>query len=108
MNRIIDAEEILIKKLNNTKKGEDAALALDIYTDEIKAVIPQMKELMVKYPELRGNTPIELKPLQKKASETALKLSSSFQLAEKNFSRSPQFEKSRRKYYTTLTSTMLE
>jgi hypothetical protein len=64
MENYVDLFDGFIGNLENANNGPDVAKALDTFSAGMKDLVPKLKELDAKYPELKGkDVPAELKPI---------------------------------------------
>jgi biopolymer transport protein ExbB/TolQ len=52
MNEFVDVAENFANKMESASTADDVAAALNTYSDEMEKLIPRMKELQEKHPEL--------------------------------------------------------
>lgn len=69
-----------IDDLNKADTGKDVAKAMNEFADEFKKLVPKMKEINKKFPELQKmkDLPEELVESQRKAQEVGMDFASSF------------------------------
>ena len=71
-----DITEEFVNGLTNSKNADDAARAIDNYTDGLKKLIPELIEFQKKYPEFRdGEVPEGLEADVRKMEEVSMKMS---------------------------------
>ncbi|MCD4675954.1 MAG: hypothetical protein K8S18_08160 [Desulfobacula sp.] len=66
--------------MNKAQTGKDVAKAMNKYTDAFKKLVPKMKKINEKYPELMNaeDLPDKVKQSQAKATQIGLDFASSF------------------------------
>ena len=74
--KVMDA---YVTELDKSENAKDVAAAINRFADEMEKLMPRMKKLVEKYPELKdtNNPPEELKHLQKKAEALGQKIAGS-------------------------------
>lgn len=71
-----DVTEEFFTGLSNAKNADDAAKAIDKYTEGLKKLVPELIEFQKKYPEFRdGEVPEGLEADLKKMEEASAKMS---------------------------------
>ncbi len=99
MEKQIDAQESLIKSLENSSNAEDAAKALTEFTSDMEKLKPEMKKIDEKYGDVEDpeSMPKELKVLMKKQMENSQKISQHMLKAMKEYSSEPIFQEATQK-----------
>lgn len=73
--QFLTAMEQYIQELNTADSSSTVAAAFNSYADTMEELVPQMKAMKEKYPELTsGEMPAEMKPLSDKAEKLAGKM----------------------------------
>lgn len=72
----VTAVEAYIADIEKASNGKEAAKAIDGFTDQIERLVPRMRQIAEKYPELKDprNPPEELKEVMKKSEEAGMKM----------------------------------
>ena len=92
-----------IDDLDKTESAQDAAKAINRFTDGMEALWPKMKALSEKYPELRdpNNSPEELKEMQAEAAEVGKKMGGSM-MKLMPYMQDPEVQKAQKRLQETM------
>jgi uncharacterized protein YjgD (DUF1641 family) len=92
-----------IDDLDKTESAQDAAKAIDRFADGMQALLPKMKALAEKYPELkdRDNIPEELKEMQAEAAEVGKKMGSAM-MKLMPYMQDPEVQKAQKRLQETM------
>ena len=80
MNKYIDVVEKYLDSLEKANNAKDVAKAINHFADDLETVMPAMKKMAEKYPELKdhNNPPPELKEDQARAMAIGKRMGQSF------------------------------
>ena len=110
MEKQISVTETFADNMNAATSGEEVASALNSYSDGMKELIPEMKDMMEKYPEMRGQgseeVPEKLQALlERMNTEVQPKLQSAMvKLGE--YSDDPAVQEAQKKFQETMMEMM--
>lgn len=74
MNDLADAFDGFGIAMEKAEDGKAVVAAINDFADKMKTLQPKMEEIKKKYPDLKGQTPEELKEVMKKMEEAGQKL----------------------------------
>jgi len=92
-----------LEKMNSVDNAKDAAAAMNSFTDEMEKIVPEMRELEKKYPELGGgqSVPEELGEEGKKMMELWGKFGSIMTKIQQ-FADDPEVDKAQKRLQTVM------
>ena len=95
--------EDYISDLNKATSAKEAAKAINAFSDGMEKVLPEMKKVAQKYPELKNNAtpPDELKESQMKAEETGKKMVGAM-MKLMPYMRDPEVQKAQKRLSTIM------
>jgi len=96
--------ETYVNDMEKCDSAKDVAKAMNKYADEMEKLMPKMKKVAEKYPELKNakEMPEDMKDSQKKAEEMAGKMGSAFMKVAPHMS-DPEVKKAQQRLSSVMT-----
>jgi len=78
--KFLGAMEAYITAMGEADSAKEVAKAINEYSDELEKIVPQIKKVMDKYPELQNTTevPEELKSIERRSKDLEQKVANSY------------------------------